>query len=268
GGRVITLEPTCTDEGAWEINCVACDALLESGIILPLDHDWTEVVTEPSCVEPGYTTHICANDETHNYVDDYVPAANHVWGEFDYSHGRVPFADPVAKCGRCEWYDYVYSWTITKAEPTCTADGNTQYERSDGWMYWTYDEGSAMGHNFIVTDLGWGIEYKCERCNYTTYIYADKLYVALKAAQNFLNDDFSAYTEESVAIAKTWVNNNLRELEALKYFIFTGEMTQSNLDKSLSDINIDTNIEYAQSLLTATPPEPILLERFNITVAM
>ena len=263
--KTTTLEPTCTEEGTWKTHCTTCNKPLNTGTIPPF-HYWSEIVTEPTCTEQGYTMHFCANDETHNYVDDYVSATDHVWGEFDYSQGRVLFADPVAKCERCMGYDYVYSWIITKVEPTCTADGYTQYERSDGWMGWTYDEGSMLGHEIVVTDLGWGLEYRCERQDYETHIYADELYAAIKVAQNVLDGDFSTYTEESVVVAKTLVNNKLGELETLKYYLFTGEMTQANLDNVLLDINIDDSIVYAQTLLATTPPKPTLLEKINAAI--
>jgi len=222
---------------------------------------WEITEVEPTCTADGYTSYT-ANTIPHSGYE-FEPwttaiynegsALGHNWGEFDYSQGRVPFADPVATCERCGWHGYVYSWEITETEPTCTADGYTQYTRSDCWMGWTYDEGSALGHDFAVTDLGWGIEYKCERCGYATYIYADELYAAIEIANNFLGSDFSAYTEESVAVAKTWVEAKLGELYGLRCDIFRGEMTQPVLEQSLSDINIDGNIAYAQSLLVEKP---------------
>jgi len=255
GEGVVTIVAACEVDGELTSACSVCGTT-KTDVILAIDHDWSEKVIDPTCTERGYTIHICANDEEHNFVDNYVSelghnwgefdysqgrvlfadpvstcercdgtdyvynwsitetdptcttdgytqysrsdgwrgwvydegsALGHLWGEFDYSQGRVLFADPVSTCERCKWSGYVYSWIITVVAPTCTADGYTQYSRSDGWTGWIYDEGSTIGHDFIVTDLGWGIEYRCGRCSFATYTYADETYVATSKIETPLN---------------------------------------------------------------------------------
>ena len=48
GARVDTLDPTCTAEGEWEIRCIDCDVLLDSGAIAALGHDYLPVSARTS----------------------------------------------------------------------------------------------------------------------------------------------------------------------------------------------------------------------------
>lgn len=43
------------------------------------EHDYTDVVTPPTCTEQGYTTHTCECGES--YTDSYVDALGHDWDE-------------------------------------------------------------------------------------------------------------------------------------------------------------------------------------------
>ncbi len=67
-----------------------------------LSHAYSSVVTEPTCVERGYTTYTCKCG--HSYVDDYVDALNH-------------------------------SYEIEVTEPTCTEVGFTTYTCHCGHVY-------------------------------------------------------------------------------------------------------------------------------------
>jgi len=142
---------------------------------------WTETVVEPTCVADGYTQYENQFGWT-TAVYDYGSAIGHLWGDFDYSQGNVPFADPVAECLRCGWRGYVYSWEITEVEATCTADGYTEYENSGGWKGWIYDEGSALGHLWGDFDYSQGHHGSmpdpvatCERCGWAGYVYSWKI---------------------------------------------------------------------------------------------
>ncbi|MCL2690674.1 MAG: hypothetical protein FWE56_00245 [Candidatus Bathyarchaeota archaeon] len=153
---------------------------------------WTETVVEPTCVADGYTQYENQFGWT-TAVYDYGSAFGHTWGDFDYSQGRVPFADPVATCETCGWYGYIYSWTITTVEPTCTADGYTEYERSDDWMGWIYDEGSALGHDFgdVIWDgFGWW-SGACKSCGWAGYLESE---VAVSAFVTKLNGNTNGLT--------------------------------------------------------------------------
>lgn len=78
---------TCVADGVKAHDKCACGKLYIDGVEVSADelvipatgHDYTAVVTKPTCTEQGYTTYTCRNDSTHVYVDDYVNAAGHNW---------------------------------------------------------------------------------------------------------------------------------------------------------------------------------------------
>ena len=57
--------------------------------IKALGHDYQAVVTEPTCTERGYTTHTCSHCED-SYVDTYVDALGHEWGEWTVTKEAQP----------------------------------------------------------------------------------------------------------------------------------------------------------------------------------
>lgn len=71
-------------------------------------HDYTAVVTEPTCTEQGYTTHTCTLCGD-SYADDYVDALGHLF------IGR--------ECLRCDAVDETFT------DPDCGVDANTIYDR-------------------------------------------------------------------------------------------------------------------------------------------
>ena len=51
-----------------------------------IGHDYQGVVTDPTCEAKGYTTYICQNDNSHQYVDDYVDALGHQYVTYNYNN--------------------------------------------------------------------------------------------------------------------------------------------------------------------------------------
>ena len=68
---------TCTEAGLTEgLKCADCNAILVAQEIIPaLGHEYTPVVTAPTCTKSGYTTYTCVCGDS--YVADYVPALGH-----------------------------------------------------------------------------------------------------------------------------------------------------------------------------------------------
>jgi hypothetical protein len=64
GEEIIALEPTCLEEGRWEIYCTVCEELVEYGAIDALGHDLSDYI-------------LCPDDDTMWYKEcsrcDYVP---------------------------------------------------------------------------------------------------------------------------------------------------------------------------------------------------
>ena len=147
------VEPTCTATGLTEgEHCTRCDYKVAQDIIEALGHNYTSVITSPTCLDKGYTTHTC-NRCNDSYVDSYVDALGH----------NIVIDERV--------------------EPTCTETGLTEGEhctRCDHKVEQTVIE--ALGHNYksvvtlpTCTERGY-TTHTCERCN-ATYVdtYVDAL---------------------------------------------------------------------------------------------
>jgi hypothetical protein len=71
------------------------------------EHSYTAVVTPPTCTEEGYTTYTCSCGDS--YIDDYVPAAGHKWGEYISNNDATYDSDgtKTATCSVCGATDTV-----------------------------------------------------------------------------------------------------------------------------------------------------------------
>ncbi len=179
GEWTVTTEPTCTEEGVETRYCSRCDAT-ETRPVAELGHDYHAVVTDPTCTEQGYTTHTCSrcND---NYVDNYVDALGHDFGEWTETTAPTCTEEGVETryCSRCDAFetrpvealghDYV---GVTTA-PTCTAQGYTTYTCSRCGDNYVDDYVDALGHDFgewtettapTCTEAGEETRY-CSRCD-------------------------------------------------------------------------------------------------------
>ena len=90
---------TCTEPGISDgKKCAVCgEILVEQEVIPALGHEYTAVVTAPTCTKSGYTTHTCRCGDS--YVDGYVPALGHNYEDGvctncgDGSKVESPFTD-------------------------------------------------------------------------------------------------------------------------------------------------------------------------------
>ena len=102
------------------------------GTVAALGHDYTDVVTEPTCTEGGYTTHTCTRCGK-SYTDSTVAALGH---------------------------DY----TDVVTEPTCTEDGYTTHTCNRCGDSYVGSTVAALGHDYECTDDGVNLVYTCTRC--------------------------------------------------------------------------------------------------------
>lgn len=103
---------TCTEVQT----CTVCAAVLAD----KLGHSYEKTVTEPTCLEQGYTTRTCSRC-AHTYLDDFRDALGH-------KAGAAATCSEPQTCTRChallaEKLAHIYTDTVIP--PTCTEPGYT-----------------------------------------------------------------------------------------------------------------------------------------------
>ncbi|MBR7116547.1 MAG: metallophosphoesterase [Clostridia bacterium] len=145
-GVKLNLAECKMDTSVTPAVCTLCGAVAEEPDDPTHTHSYTDVITPPTCTERGYTTHTCAECGD-VYVDSYVPATGHSYGD----------------------------WTVT-VTPDCTSDGTRTKECSV--CHITLSETlDAYGHDEIehgakaptCTEVGWYEYVSCSKCDYLTY---------------------------------------------------------------------------------------------------
>ena len=107
------VKVTCTTDGSYDevVYCSGCSKELSrnTAVVETTGHSYAVVVTEPTCTEDGYTTHICANCGD-SYVDSYVEANGHEMGQwyvYTLSTARVK-GEMRCDCANCDHYESQY----------------------------------------------------------------------------------------------------------------------------------------------------------------
>lgn len=125
------VAPTCTETGLTEgAHCSVCGEILVAQDIVPsIGHDYDSVITDPTCEEQGYTTHICHCGDV--IVDTYVEALCHSLGEWQTE--KEPTCEGKGSEARyCERCDYSearsispcgHSWMDEEEYEVCTSCG-------------------------------------------------------------------------------------------------------------------------------------------------
>ena len=152
------------------------------------------VVTNPTCLDEGYTTYHCELCDK-DIVGNITEPAGHVPAEKPVVENYV---DPT--CTVEGSYDNVIYCSVCSAElsrtamvveplghdlvphdskaPTCTEIGWDTYNACSRCDYTTYVEKPALDHDLIhheakdptCTEIGWDAYDTCSRCDYTTYV--------------------------------------------------------------------------------------------------
>ncbi len=84
GEPVIKVTPAqCETDGleVTTVNCTVCGVQIsKKEVILPATgHNYVGTVTEPTCTEDGFTTYVCQNDPSHEYIADETAPIGHDW---------------------------------------------------------------------------------------------------------------------------------------------------------------------------------------------
>ena len=100
GEWVDLTKPTCTASGVMQRKCADCPQT-ETKIVSPLGHDYKAELVEPTCLEQGYTTHICSRCGA-GYNDTFVPPLGHDYEETEVAPTCTEEGYRGKKCRRCE----------------------------------------------------------------------------------------------------------------------------------------------------------------------
>lgn len=137
-------DASCEEDGTKTAVCTRCDVtdtLVDVGSAA--GHSYTEIITKPTCTEPGHTTYTC--EECGNqYTGNVVSATGHAY-------------NPI----------------VTK--PTCTAGGYTTYTCKVCDHSYTDNQTAALGHQYGAWDVTVEAtcaqkgqqQRSCSRCNHT-----------------------------------------------------------------------------------------------------
>ena len=134
GDWVTVVEPTEEAEGKQERTCSVCSHKEEKTLPeLEHVHQYTTVVTKPTCDDDGYTTYTCRCGDT--YTADKTFATGHTFGEYTSNNDATCTKNGTKSrtCTKCSVVDTVEEentakghaygdWVITN-QPTCTEAG-------------------------------------------------------------------------------------------------------------------------------------------------
>lgn len=201
GDWIVDTEATFDSDGSKHKECTVCEEVLETSIIPMLKHSYGSVVTAPTCTEQGYTTHTCS-ECGNSYVDDYVPALGHIYGEWETTVAPTCTESGTSRrdCSRCDHYETksiaanghsLGDW-YTYSAPSCTASGE---ERRDCANCDHFESRvlNALGHDYtsVVTAP------TCTARGYTTHTcHCGDSYVDTYV--NALGHDYGEWTQTKV----------------------------------------------------------------------
>ena len=135
-------------------------------------HSYEALITEPTCTAEGYTTYICSVCGD-SYVDAYVPATDHSYGDWYVVTEPTCVTTGVKRhdCIHCDYFetedvdmiDHDFDAVVT--EPTCITDGYTIFTCSECGFHYVDHWVFAPGHYYEnhVT------EPTCTTGGYTTH---------------------------------------------------------------------------------------------------
>lgn len=147
GYRETVIEPTCTTDGEGGIFCADCGAKFGTYSIPALKHDYNDwytnsngthshtcsrchnfesancdydvTVTEATCTEAGYTTHVCKICG-YTYVDGNVEALGHSWSDWTDTEDGTAHTRTCSGCGEVETVEHVWGdWVLNKDATLC-----------------------------------------------------------------------------------------------------------------------------------------------------
>ena len=187
GDWYVDTPTKCGVDGVEKRECIAENCgHFETRAIAALQHEYSTVVTAPTCTEQGYTTYTCTREGCgHSYKSDYVDANDHSFGDWTVeveakcnATGLEKRVCSVKGCGHVETrtttaLQHEYAEVVT--DPTCTAKGYTTYTCKYGCGdSYTGKNVEALGHDMVngkavaptCTETGLTAGSSCTRCDH------------------------------------------------------------------------------------------------------
>lgn len=119
----VVTEPTCTTGGYTTHTCSKCGDVKKDTEVAAKGHTYTDKVTAPTCSADGYTTHTCTACQS-SYKDTYVTMLGH---QYDYANAT----SNSVSCTSCTGGSSTYTWTpqsgFTYKFRSCTVNGKHGY---------------------------------------------------------------------------------------------------------------------------------------------
>lgn len=145
-------------------------------------HDYTSVVTPPTCTEGGYTTYTCTCGAT--YTDNEMAVLGH---NYTSEETKTPTCTEAGEmtytCGTCgdSYTEAItaigHNYTSETTPPTCEADGYTTYTCGNCGDTYTDDVVAALPHTNEYTNNGDGThKYACSVCGAVETASAEHTY--------------------------------------------------------------------------------------------
>ena len=199
----VTVEPTCTEDGAVIYTCHCGDTYAE--VIEALGHSYTSVILDPTCIAEGYTVHTCTICG-HRYTSDHVAALGHDYESVTVEPTCTEAGSVTYTCHCGEYHVEIlealgHEYNAVVTAPTCTEEGYTTYTCHCGDSY-TADETAALGHSYESVT----VEATCTKDGSITYTchcgdtYAEVIeatghdYNAVVTEPTCTDDGYTTYT--------------------------------------------------------------------------
>ena len=233
-----------------------------------LGHNYTTVVTAPTCTADGYTTYTCECGDT--YSDNVVPATDHSYGEWveTVAPGRETEGKAVKSCTCGETIEKTLPANLRPYDRTLELKSNLSliYRLDPAWL-------ASKGYsNPTVTYICNGDIYEAE-CKvvggYYTYSYAkigphmmkDNVKTIITAEYNgevyTIEYDYSVYQYCTTQLAKYYSNEAERSLCVLLVDILnygaatqnyrgykTDDLANAALESKYKELGTSANREY------------------------
>ena len=206
---IITKFATCTTDGTEIRKCNTCGNT-ETQTISKTDHNYVATFIEPTCIEAGYTIHICLNCGD-SYKGTYTNAKGHSYNSWIITKFATCTTDgtEIRKCNTCGNTETQtisktdHNYVATFIEPTCIEAGYTIHICSNCERSYRDHYINATGHKYTTTVVkptysaqGYTL-HKCSTCGNS---YKDNY----KAKLTLSNITKTNFTSSANAVKMSW----------------------------------------------------------------